>query len=362
MPPARKKIDAQAVAVTAKHIEIVRSTKPWLSSMSRVSGDAILEVLYGQYAEVGVTIVNDLSDLEALVALQPDLVFLGMKFVPIDSSLGRNGPKIWLADYLDEYGIAYTGSNQRAHALELDKHLAKQRVLDAGLNTSPFCVINHDQKLSREDIGLAFPLFIKPTNRGGGLGIDSDSVANNFDELETKVRSITANLESDSLVEEYLPGREFSVAILKYETSREFAVMPIELIAPQDERGLRLLSSNIKASNKETAIMVTDQAIKSKVTALAMAVFEALGSRDYGRVDIRFDKTGTPHFLEANLIPSLISGYGSFPKACVMNINLDYEQMILSIVRLGLARQPILEADIAEHSLVGGLPVLEAMA
>jgi hypothetical protein len=60
------------------------------------------------------------------------------------------------------------------------------------------------------------------------------------------------------------------------------------------------------------------------------------------------DKTGTPQFLEANLIPSLISGYGSFPKACVLNIDLDYEPMILSIVRLALMRRLNLREYIPE--------------
>ena len=359
MQLVHKKIDVQVAAATAKHIEIVRSTKPWLSSMSQVSSDAILAVLTKQYTEVGVTIVNSLSDLETLVEMQPDLVFLGMKYVPEDPLLGRHGPKIWLADYLDKHGIAYTGSGSKSHELELNKHLAKQSVLDAGLDTPLFCVVNRNQKLTRGDIGLSFPLFIKPTNRGGGLGIDSDSVANNFYELETKTQSIATNLQSDSLIEQYLPGREFSVAILRQEDSEEFAAMPIELVAPLDKRGLRLLSGKVKASNSEDAIMVTDRTIRSKVMALAMQVFETLGARDYGRIDIRLDKTGTPHFLEANLLPSLISDYGSFPKACVLNSQLAYEPMILNIVRLGLARQPILNIVTDEHDVLSSLPALK---
>jgi D-alanine-D-alanine ligase len=362
MKPGRKKIDAQAAAVTAKHIQIVRSAKPWLNSMSRASSDAILAVLSKHYARVGVTIVNDLSDLEALVALQPDLIFLGMKFVPVDSSLDRQAPKVWLADYLDEHNIAYTGSSQKAHELELNKQLAKQRVLDAGLSTTPFYVARRNQKLNPEDIRLAFPLFIKPTNRGGGLGIDANSVANNFYDLETKIRSIATNLKSDALIEHYLPGREFSVAILKQEGPEDFAVMPIELIAPPDKQGLRLLSGKVKASNREQAIVVTSGIIKSKITSLAFGVFEALGARDYGRIDIRLDKAGTPHFLEANLLPSLISGYGSFPKACALNIRLGYEQMILSIVRLGLAHQPTPDDDISELLEINVQPSLQTVS
>ncbi len=70
--------------------------------------------------------------------------------------------------------------------------------------------------------------------------------------------------------------------------------MPIELIAPQDENGSRLLSGKIKLSNTEQALGVNDPVISSKVAELALAVFHALEARDYGRIDIRLDKTGTP--------------------------------------------------------------------
>lgn len=74
------------------------------------------------------------------------------------------------------------------------------------------------------------------------------------------------------------------------------------------------------------------------MSTLALASFHALGARDYGRIDIRLDSDGVANFLEANLIPSLISGYGSFPKACELNIGLEYEPMIISITELGLIR------------------------
>ncbi len=328
--------------------------------MSQESSDAILAVLTRHYTTVGVTIVNDLSDLKALVALQPDLVFLGMKFVPLDPTLGRHGPKIWPADYLETHGIAYTGSGQQAHELELDKQLAKQRVLDAGLQTAAFQVVHQGTTLVRSKLHLGFPLFVKPTSCSGGFGVDEASVVNNFHELQAKVRSIAANQKSDALIEEYLPGREFSVAILRDELSGELAVMPMEMVAPPDEHGHRLLSGAVKSANVERVLVLTDASIKSKVTALALGVFRVLGARDYGRIDIRLDAAGQPQFLEANLLPSLISGYGSFPKACLMNIGLDYEQMVLTIARLGLARQTDLDDDITDIHETGMLPTLEA--
>lgn len=323
-----------------KRIEIVRSSMKSLSSMSQESADAILSVLTQHYTKVSISTVNNLSDLEAVVERKPDLIFMGMECVLSDrNSETQDAEKIWLASYFDERGIVYTGSNQSAHELERNKHLAKQHILDSGIKTARFCVIdqNHQPKLEY-DIALTFPLFIKPTNRGGGFGIDGDSIVYNFEQLLLKISSIKTNFHSDSLIEEYLPGREFSVAVLRKEDSAEFSLMPIELIAPPDRNGARILSSIVKSANIEQAIGITDHVIKSQITTLALNAFRALGARDYGRIDIRLDKHGTPHFLEANLIPSLISEYGSFPKACILNTNLDFEPMIMRITKLGLER------------------------
>ncbi len=81
--------------------------------------------------------------------------------------------------------------------------------------------------------------------------------------------------------------------------------------------------------------------LRDQICVLALDIFHTLGASDYGRIDIRLDEFGTPHFLEANLLPSLIAGYGSFPKACLLNNNLDYDSMLLNIVNLALNRMPI---------------------
>lgn len=347
-----------------KHIEIVCSTTTWLSSMSKPSRDAVLAALSKHYTNVGITIVNNLSDLELLVAKRPDLVFLGMKFVPVDYELGLEDPnKIWIAKYLDDHAIAYTGSDHVSHELELNKHLAKQCVINAGVKTAPYRVALHNKLQTLREISLDYPLFVKPTNRGGGLGIDDGSVVHNYKELQAKVRSVATELQSDSLIEEYLPGREFSVAILKDEYSQEYSLMPLEIVAPLNKHGERLLSEEVKSSDTESTIRVSNESIKEKITALAMDAFFALGARDYGRIDIRLDAKGVPHFLEANLLPSLIRGYGNFPKACFMNRGLDYEPMLLGIVRLAFAHNehipvsPTLDVKAAPFRDVVVLPV-----
>ncbi|HSX16119.1 MAG TPA: hypothetical protein VLF40_04980 [Candidatus Saccharimonadales bacterium] len=332
-----------------QHIEIVTSTKRGLSSLGQASAAAVQAVLARRYVRAQVTIVNDLADLDALVARRPDVVFLGMKFLPTNPGLGLHDPsKIWLNEYLDDAGIVCTGSDYRAHGLELNKELAKQRVLQAGLKTARFYITRAGEPLSQDDILLAYPLFVKPSNRGGGLGVDTDSLVHTFTQLQSKVRAIADRFGSDALIEEYLPGREFSVGILRHAAADEYQVMPLELVAPENDAGERFLSAQIKSADAEWHFAVTDRLLKASINTLAMDVFCALGARDYGRIDIRLDAAGVPHFLEANLLPSLVEGYGNFPKTCLLNAGLQYEPMILQIVELALLRNRAVVDDMPE--------------
>jgi D-alanine-D-alanine ligase len=342
-----------------KHIEIVASSRHELSSMGRTSREAVRAILLKEYDRVGITIVNNLADLAALVAERPDMVFLGMKFVPSNPELGLADPhKIWLSEYLDEYGINYTGSDHLAIELELSKELAKQRVAAAGLNTPRFQVIKRYKHLAPEDVTLTYPVFIKPTNRGGGAGIDTGSLAHDFHQLQAKVRSLSVELQSDALVEEYLPGREFSVGILKEAHADRYAVMPIELVAPPDISGARFLSARVKAADTERYLEVSDSDLKTKINAIAIEAFKALGARDYGRIDVRLDGHGVPHFLEANLLPSLLNEHGNFPKACLLNIHLKHEPMIQRIVNLAFLRSTAEELDLQVVDSEQSVPLL----
>jgi D-alanine-D-alanine ligase len=322
-----------------KHIEIVRSPKTWLSSMSQVSSDAIQKSLLESYKSVVITEIDSLSDLRKLVFRKPDLVFLGMKFLPAENTTySQHSPKIWLAEYLEKYEIAHTGSDSRAHELELSKPDAKQRIIDDGLDTSPYYVVGQNTMIMPIQVKIDYPLFVKPSNLGGSVGIDDRSVVNNYNELVEKIQSIKNIQGSDSLVERYLTGREFSVAILKNSITNKLQAMPIEIVATKDKNGNTILSSDVKSENKEEVLSIDDKNIKALVCDLAISVFNSLGARDYGRIDVRFDNNNVPQFLEANLIPSLIDGYGNFPKACKINLSMDYKPMLLNIVNLGLLR------------------------
>lgn len=343
-----------------KHIEIVRSTTADLNSLGRKSCDAIQEVLARHYASVGVTIVNDLNDLERMVAKKPDLAFMGMKYLPIKDPEGiLDTHRLWISAYLEDHGIRYTGSDQKAGEFELNKPSAKQRVLEAGLSSSAFFVVKNGQTFADEDLTLQFPLFVKPASLGSGKGIDSQSIVHDIFELRAKITALSAKYSTDVLVEEFLPGREFSVALLQAEHTEELAIMPIELVGENNVPEGRILSEEEKSSNQSTVLPVTDPVLREQIITMARGTFKALGAQDYGRIDIRLDQAGVPHFLEANLIPSLIRGYGSFPIACALNTGMDHETMLLRIVNLALAHPlPSYELEARAASAVSFRPIV----
>lgn len=335
-----------------KHIEIVRTTTSGFSSMGATSCNDIVRVLSRHYARVSVRTLNEAADLDALIADKPDLVFMGLKCLPYAENT-KPSNIIWVSEYLTIHGIAHIGSPARAVELERDKPHAKQRVLERGLLTPKFFVIGKDVIFDEKCLNLQFPLFIKPSNFGGSAGIDENSVIYNMAELADKVALLKKRYYADLLVEEYLPGREFSVSVLKNNSTGDYAVMPIELIAPSSVTGEKILSSRVKTLDIEVSQLIADDLVNIAVSELAIDVFHALGARDYGRIDIRLDANSEPNFIEANLVPSLKRSPGNyFPKACLLNLDIDYETMLLNIVNLGLERtlveeQPKLQLPIA---------------
>lgn len=311
-----------------KHIEIVRTNNRLFTSMGSVSCQKIYTMLSKHYRHVGISIVNTVADLEALVQKQPDLVFLGLKKLPYTD--------IWISDYLDKNGISYTGSNKHSTELEFDKSFAKLVVKDAGLATAASFNAVPGMYMHQQLLPLKFPLFIKPLGLGGSDGIDNLSVVRTFTQYTRKVQDIHDKFGSASLVETYLTGREFSVAILEGPTLQDKLVAVIEIVTTPDEHGDRVLTGKVKHDDYEQVLAVPDMHISTSVVQLASAVYGILGARDFGRIDIRMDAAGVPHFLEANLMPGPITRY--FAGAFLVNLGISTEAVLLTIVNLGLAR------------------------
>lgn len=320
-----------------KTIVIVRSPIESLSSMSLESATILQSTLLTYYRDVKIVNAISKKDLLHIAALKPDIVFVGVQYIKDGSN------PIWVSDFMHNYGIPCTGSQKRALNLQAKKQLAKNVVRQAGVSTADYFVADGRNQAIKgaKANNISYPLFVKPTDGGGGQGIDDNSVVTTPIELASKVDSIYKKYGKESLIEEYLDGREFSVAILRNQAAKNYSAMPLELVAPKDRHGRRILSSKVKHADTETFQPVIDKALHAKLCDIALAAFKSLDARDYGRIDIRLSSTGEPNFLEANLMPSLLKDYGNFPKAFKLHTGKSFDELILRIVNLALSRSKL---------------------
>jgi len=289
----------------------------------------ILKILSKRYKDVKITEINCEEDLEQLVNRKPDLVFSGVKYFLFNSK------KVWLNDYLEIFAIPYIASSKTALDNESDKNIAKKIMQKANIKTADFFITNPGEHLNESSIPLKFPLFIKPVTGGDSRGIDKNSIVLNFESFTAKVLDIKTKQNSPSLAEVYLSGKEYSVGIFENSVDRSLRAMPIEIIVKKNIDGNCILDFDVKKNDEEKVILVTDSKIFKKLSKLAKASFKALGGKSLGRIDIKMNDLGVPHFVEANLMPGLRKGY--FYRSCVLNLEMSYEDMIFSIANTGLS-------------------------
>ena len=289
----------------------------------------VLRILSKRYTNVLITEINSEEDLEALVKRKPDLVFSGVKYFFF------NNKNIWLNDYLEMFGIPYIASSKTALDNESNKNRAKKLMQKAKIKTADFFITNPGEYLDETLIPIKFPLFIKPVTGGDSRGVDKNSLVFNFESFVAKVLDIKVKQNSSSLVEAYLSGKEYSVGIFEDSIDGSLRAMPIEIIVKKNSNGHCILDFDVKKNDEEKVIIVTDIKIFNKLSKLAKDSFKALGGKSLGRIDIKMNQLGVPHFIEANLMPGLRKGY--FYRSCVLNFNMSYDDMIFSIANTGLS-------------------------
>lgn len=288
---------------------------------------------------VKLNVCETLEHLDEVVKRRPDLVVLAVKYISV-----QNGNDIWLSDYFARHGINYSGSSREVLKFDSDKVLAKTHLREKGIKTADYFTAIPGQYKCETDLPIRFPLFLKPLDAANGNGIDDLSFVTNFADYESKVLSLYKLFSLPVLVEEYLDGREFTVAVINTMTS-DLIVSAVEVVPPQSTNGLRILGEKAKRDDSEELKKSDDKELMDSVRKLAVDVFIHLGIRDLGRIDVKVSKSGKCYFMEANLVPGMTSGSSYFPKACEIESEISYDKMIGLILDGGLHRISINPAN-----------------
>ena len=318
---------------------------------------------------------------QKLEADKPDIVF--------NIAEGKSGRsrEAQIPAILEYYGIPYVGSDTAALAIALDKALTKRIAGSYGVGTPAFAIIKkengcirgetHDDKCNthdgangepRDDASdefyggmadnaydthagahyvlpgaLPYPVLIKPNAEGSSKGISDTCVAANPRELRSLVRRSMRRCEGDLLAEQYVDGREFTVGILG--NGPELRVFgPMELVFQRQRSEYKVYSFEIKRNYRDYIAYRCPPELPDELSARmrrdAKTVYDAIGCRDFARIDFRLSGDGRVWFIEINPLSGLAPQYSDYPMLAEFH-GIQYDALVCEILRCALKRYGI---------------------
>ena len=235
---------------------------------------------------------------------------------------------------LDAYDIPYTFSDPLVLALTLHKGMTKRVLRDLGIPTPDFAEIASEEDIDK--VNLPYPLFAKPIAEGTGKGINPASRITDRGDLGRVCRHLLDRYKQPVLVETYLPGREFTVAIAG--TGRSAGVLGVMEIILRNSAEKNVYSY----VNKEQCELYVDYALVDDDMArsaadTALKAWAGLNCRDAGRVDLRADGHGIPNLIEVNPLAGIHPEHSDLPIICTL-AGISYSRLFELIMESALGR------------------------
>jgi D-alanine-D-alanine ligase len=279
----------------------------------------------------------------ALRENRPDIVF--------NIAEGATGPcrEGHIPSILEYLEIPYTASDPLTLNICLDKSRAKEILSYYGLPTAPFHVVSDPRQSFNS---LRFPMLVKPLFEGSSMGIRNDSLVRTPEDLQARISWVQERFHQPALVEEFLPGREFTVAILGNGT--EARVLPIvEICFDSLPVGMNpIYSYEAKwiwdQSSHPLRIFACPArlrpALRAEIERICLEAYRILRCRDWCRIDVRLDGEDRPHLLELNPLPGILprpEDNSCFPKAA-RAAGMSYNGLINTVLDCACRRYGML--------------------
>jgi D-alanine-D-alanine ligase len=272
------------------------------------------------------------------------------------------------------FGIPYSGSDPFSLSLCLDKARTKEWLSYHGVRTAPFVLIRDVAELEsflggkrsmngKKDSASLLPprssgLFVKPVHEGSSKGITEKNFCRTMDELRAQVLFLLERYEQPVLVEEYLPGAEFTCAILgNGNAARVLPIVGINFEAlPDGAVPVYGFEAKWLWDRPENPLEMfecparIDETLRDEIEQVVLRAYHVLGCRDWSRIDVRLDAAGTAHVVEVNPLPGILPNpedNSCFPKAARV-AGMSYDRLIQACLRAAAERQGVkLIADYA---------------
>jgi D-alanine-D-alanine ligase len=274
-----------------------------------------------------------------LRAAQPDIVF------NFAEGLGGPSRESHIPSFCEFWGIPYTGSDPLTLGVCLDKARTKEVLIHHGIPTPDFQVVDGPAKIRRT---LELPVIVKPLHEGSSKGISTRSLCHSWDEVESEVARLVDRYSEPAIIERFLSGREFTVAILGNDgDGRALPIVELDFgVLPSGAPPLYGFEAKWIWDGPHSPLDLyqcparcTPQ-LQSRIEEIAMAAFKLLRCRDWARIDIRCDESDNPHILEVNPLPGVLpdpDNNSCYPKAA-RAAGLSFDEVILAVLRAAAVR------------------------
>ncbi|MBV6521712.1 MAG: D-alanine--D-alanine ligase [Gemmatimonadaceae bacterium] len=301
--------------------------------------DAVADAL----APLGEVIRLDATDdfPRRLLDARPDIVF--------NMAEGRRGPnrESHVPAILEFMGIPYSGSDPFTLSLCLDKARTKETLSYYGIPTAPFARIT---SLSQLDpfARRSFPAFVKPAHEGSSKGITERSICATYEDLREQVAHLLERYRQPALVESFLPGEEFTCAIMG--NGDDLTVLPIigmrfEELPPGAPPIFGFEAKWVWDTREHPLSLYEcpariDAGLRETLEHVAFRAYSVLGCRDWARVDLRLDERGVPNVVEVNPLPGIAPNpddHSCFPMAA-RAAGIGYDELMQRTLLLAAAR------------------------
>jgi D-alanine-D-alanine ligase len=267
-----------------------------------------------------------------------DIVWSALYYItPNEKFIGRGEGGLWVADVLDSRGIPYIGSNSRTMKDMIDKFETHETLAARGV-----AVPAHHLVRSADDVSaIRYPAFVKPMGESRSVGINDDSVVNNPDELMRQVRWIEREFQQAALVEDFMPGDEFTTLVLGNGATRQ-CLPGLVTVDPKYYGRHKVLRADLRGVGLTK--ISEPPARGDEAAALAVQAADAMRCLDHVRIDIKTDAHGALRIMEVNGIPGLKPLKSWAPQIYTLYFRssegemADYRNLIRTIIEAGGGR------------------------
>jgi len=268
--------------------------------------------------------------LEKLDNLNVDIVF------NISEGISGRNRESQVPVLLEMAGIPFVGADALTLGMALDKVMAKKIFIAEKIPTPRFFEVKTCEELVGVD-HCKFPLIVKPRFEGSSKGLSENSRVENMEQLKKQVEYVVNTYKQPALIEEFISGQEFTVAIVGNDPPKALPIVQIKIDGRLKLNDKFYTFARIFSDRLEYVCPARiNPDLKNRISELALKTYKAVECRDFGRVDFRVDNDGNPFVLEINPLPSL-STEDVF-MLIAKNISITYEEMIGKILESALKR------------------------